>query len=222
MIGDGLQIGRRNKERRKKRKEPSTTKTKYVSVLIPQFTFSYLVIQRKTESDLRALRSAFTALTEEHADLQDAHSALSRNTTQLIASLKSQITTLTRQTSVLEEELAAVRQIAEERSRNIKEMQGQLDELSSAQYTKGAEDENMVVVREELHRQANYLRTLEGTNAKLNAELNVLRERNTSVEVLREEKRGLERKLKVLDELREKVVSLEAEVEAGRQEREEW
>jgi mitotic spindle assembly checkpoint protein MAD1 len=86
----------------------------------------------------------------------------------------------------------------------------------------GAEEENWSVVREELHKQADYLRTLEGTNAKMSMELNNLRERQASVEVLREEKRGLERKVKVLEELREKVVKLEAEVEAGRREREEW
>ena len=80
----------------------------------------------------------------------------------------------------------------------------------------------MSVVREELHRQANYLRALESTNAKLTSELIVLRERQTSVEVLKEEKRGLERKVQVLEELRTKVVRLEAEVEAGRREREEW
>lgn len=85
-----------------------------------------------------------------------------------------------------------------------------------------SEEENMNVVREELHRQANYLRTLESTNAKLTSELTVLRERHTSVEVLREEKRGLEKRVQVLDELRTKVVRLEAEVEAGRREREEW
>lgn len=87
---------------------------------------------------------------------------------------------------------------------------------------KGAEEENWNVVREELHRQANYLRSLESTNAKMNMELNVLRERHASVEVLKEEKRGLERKVKVMEELREKVVKLEAELDAGRREREEW
>ena len=85
-----------------------------------------------------------------------------------------------------------------------------------------SEEENMSVVREELHRQANYLRTLESTNAKLTSELTVLRERQTSVEVLREEKRGLVKRVQVLEELRTKVVKLEAEVEAGRREREEW
>ena len=85
-----------------------------------------------------------------------------------------------------------------------------------------SEEENMSVVREELHRQANYLRTLESTNAKLTSELTILRERQTSVEVLREQKRGLEKKVQVLEELRTKVVKLEAEVEAGRREREDW
>jgi len=80
----------------------------------------------------------------------------------------------------------------------------------------------MAVVREELHRQAGYLRNLESTNAKLNSELNILRERHASVEVLREEKRGLERKVTMLEEMRNKVIRLEAEVEAGRQERETW
>ena len=85
-----------------------------------------------------------------------------------------------------------------------------------------SEEENMSVVREELHRQANYLRSLESTNAKLTSELTVLRERQTSIEVLKEAKRGLEKKVQVLEELRTKVVRLEAEVEAGRREREEW
>ena len=80
----------------------------------------------------------------------------------------------------------------------------------------------MSVVRDELHRQADYLRTLESSNAKMLAELVVLRERQTSVEVLKEQKRGLEKKVQVLEELRTKVVKLEAEVEAGRREREDW
>ena len=80
----------------------------------------------------------------------------------------------------------------------------------------------MSVVRDELHRQADYLRTLESSNAKMLAELVVLRERQTSVEVLKEQKRGLEKKVQVIEELRTKVVKLEAEVEAGRREREEW
>ncbi|KAJ7621523.1 MAD-domain-containing protein [Mycena polygramma] len=179
---------------------------------------------KKKDAELRTLRSSLTTLREEFADLKDAHSSLSRSTSQTIASQKSQITTLTRQTALLEDEVSQFKLLAEERSHTIDEIQVQFQELNNLPESKAAEQENndMAVVREELHRQAAYLRTLESTNAKLTSELAVLRDRHTSIEVLREEKRGLERKLQPLEGLREKVVKLEAQVEAGRLERETW
>ncbi|KAF8208385.1 spindle assembly checkpoint component Mad1 [Mycena galopus ATCC 62051] len=178
----------------------------------------------KKDAELRTLRNSLTALREEFADLQDAHSSLQRSTAQTIASQKSQISTLTRQTSLLEEEVSQFKLLAEERSQTIDEIQVQVQELSIAPENKAAElvDQENRVVREELHRQAAYLNTLESTNAKLTSELAVLRARQTSIEVLREEKRGLELKLQPLADLREKVVKLEAQVEAGRRERETW
>ncbi|KAH6894805.1 spindle assembly checkpoint component Mad1 [Coprinopsis sp. MPI-PUGE-AT-0042] len=181
--------------------------------------------KRKTDTDIRTLRTSLTALREEFADLQDTHSALSRSTSQTIASQKSQLTTLNHRVELLEHELSQSQQTADERSRILANLQAQYDELVSQQdglMQFEAEQEGMGVVREELHRQAEYLRTLEAKNVKLTSELSYLRERNQSIEVLREEKRGLETKLVGLDELKEKVIRLEAEVEAGRLEREAW
>ncbi|KAF9466670.1 spindle assembly checkpoint component Mad1 [Collybia nuda] len=181
--------------------------------------------KRNDDTELRSLRNSLSTLREEHADLQDTYSSLSRTSTQTITSQKSQITTLTRQVSLLDDDLRQLKQIAEERRVTVAELQEQYDELSTAQDNvarDGAEQESMGVVREELHRQAEYLRTLESTNVRLNAELSILKERHISIEVLKEEKRGLEQKLRTLDDLREKVVRLEAEVEAGRKERETW
>lgn len=157
--------------------------------------------------------------------MKDAHSSLQRSTAQTIASHRSQITTLTHQSSLLQEELAEVRQIADSRSVTIDSLEAQLSDLASSQTSlihSTSEERDMHIVREELHRQAEYLRTVESKNAKLTTEVNVLRAKETSVEVLREEKRGLERKVRVMEELREKVVKLDAEVEAGRREREAW
>lgn len=125
---------------------------------------------------------------------------------------------------MLTAQLAEAQHVAEDRLLTIQALQEQVDAAQDHKEQQEGEEEkeNWGVVREELHRQANYLRTLESTNAKMTMELNALRERHTSVEVLREEKRGLERKVRVLEELRVKVVKLEAEVEAGRHEREEW
>ena len=61
---------------------------------------------------------------------------------------------------------------------------------------------------------------MESTNEKLTSELTVLKEWQTSVEVLKEQKRGLEKRLQVLEEFRIKDARLEAEVEVGRRERE--
>ncbi|KAJ7590642.1 MAD-domain-containing protein [Mycena floridula] len=181
--------------------------------------------KKKTDAELKSLRSSLSSLREEHADLQDQHAALSRSTTQTLASQKTQINMLTRKAELAEDELAQTKALAEERLTSLHELQERLDDLETAQdnfMRKGADEENMAVVRDELHRQANYLRTLESTNNKLSAELVLLRERHVSLEVLREEKRGLETKLRGMEEMRERLVKLQAQVDAGRQEREDW
>ncbi|KAF7319368.1 hypothetical protein HMN09_00274700 [Mycena chlorophos] len=177
------------------------------------------------DKELRTLRSNLTALREEFDELSDTHSNMSRTTAQTIASQKSQITTLTRQSSMLEEEVSQFRHLAEERSQTIDEIQNQLDGLESVPRTTVAgdqEEKDMQIIRDELHRQAQYLSKLEATNARLTSELAVLKERHTSIEVLREENRSLHHKLQPMEGLEEKVVQLEAQLDAARRERETW
>ncbi|KAF5335741.1 hypothetical protein D9611_009640 [Ephemerocybe angulata] len=186
---------------------------------------AYDEAKRKSDSELRSLRTSLTTLREEHADLLDTHSSLTRSTTQTANSQKALITTLQHRVQLLEDEHSQARQIADERSRILANLQAEYDELSEQNdrlLQSVSEQENMGIVREELQKQASYLRNLESTNAKLSAELNVLRERHQSIEVLREEKRGLETKLVVMSEMREKVVRLEAELGAARGERQQW
>ncbi|KAK7696454.1 hypothetical protein QCA50_001111 [Cerrena zonata] len=189
--------------------------------------------KRKLSSDLRALRNSYQALSREHDDLQEAQSTLQRQTSHTIASQKAEITTLSRQLDLLQKELVSFQDIAEQRRKSVEELQNQVDELAEAQAntsrlsvggegeSKG-EDENWAIIREELHRQANHLRTVESANVKMTSELNVLRQRNTSLEVLREQKRELEKKVEGMEQLKEKVVRLEAELDAARKEREDW
>ncbi|KAF8873896.1 spindle assembly checkpoint component Mad1 [Infundibulicybe gibba] len=180
--------------------------------------------KKKTETELRSLRSSLTQLREEHADLEDKHASLSRTTAQTISAQKSQLTTLDHRCQFLEDELSGARTLSEERLHTIQELQEECETLrtSQDQVQHASAEGDMGVVREELHRQAAYLRELESVNAKMTAELSMLKERHASIAVLKEEKRGLEGKVKVMEELRAKVVRLEAEVAAGRREREEW
>lgn len=165
------------------------------------------------------------SLREQYVDLEEAHSTLSRETAHTIATQTAEITTLSRQVEVLTGQLQEFKHIADERTHALDELQEKFDDLSVAQTDASFhvnDDENWGVIREELHRQASHLRTVEAENAKLNGELTTLRQRHANIEVLKEQKRELERKARGVDELREQVVRLEAELDAARREREEW
>ena len=162
---------------------------------------------------------------EEHADLSDAHTTLSQSTSGSVASLKSQIASLNAEQVALQAALMQSRALTSQQEATVESLQSQLLSQSQGESSKASnEDEarDMAVIRDELHRQASYLRSLEKDNAKLTREVTILRENSANVEVVREEKRGLERKLRTMDEMRNKVVTLEAEVEAARKEREAW
>ena len=65
-------------------------------------------------------------------------------------------------------------------------------------------------------------KALEASNARLTIEVHSLRNKQTSVEVLREENRALERKVSKMVDQEERITQLEGELEAARREREEW
>lgn len=92
--------------------------------------------------------------------------------------------------------------------------QNDRSDASTAGRSSGDTTENWKIIREELHRQSGYLRTLEAANARLNGEAEKLRQRAEVVEVLREEKHDLERKVRGVDDLRRRVGELEGELAA--------
>ncbi len=171
--------------------------------------------QKKLNAELRSLRTSLTTLRDEHEDLQEAHSTLSRSATQSSASQRTQISQLTRQVGALSDELAQTKALADDRLRAIDALHVEFDGL---QTRPPPDDQNMEVIREELHRQADYLRQLETANTKLKAEL----ARCGNVDVLREEKRTLERRVRGMDDLRRRIAELEGQVDASQREREEW
>ncbi|KAF8629030.1 hypothetical protein AX15_003591 [Amanita polypyramis BW_CC] len=185
----------------------------------------YAEEKQKLEAANRDFRARLTTLQEEYADLSDAHTSLSQSTSSNMASLKLQIASLKAEQTTLQTALTESCALNVQYEATITSLQSQLLSQSREERKPPSnEDEvrDMAVVRDELHRQASYLRSLEKENTKLTREVTLLRENNTSVEVVREEKRGLERKLRTMDEMRTKVVKLEAEVEAARKEREAW
>lgn len=177
------------------------------------------------EEDLKTLRKTLSTLREEHADLVDSHQALSHSRAQSESAHRSVLSTFASKETHLETLLKESHKLSEEHLRTISGLQAQIEELNLQRENDAklsAEEEGMGIIRQELQKQVAYLRDLERTNTNLQGELNVLRTRNVSIEVLREEKRALEVKLGRMEEFREKAARLEAELDAGRREREAW
>ena len=70
---------------------------------------------------------------------------------------------------------------------------------------RGGDEETLALVRKELSTQVEYIRKLEGTNREQGSELKALRKMARSVEVVEEEKRALEAKVGMMEDLRREL-----------------
>ncbi|KAJ3769493.1 spindle assembly checkpoint component Mad1 [Lentinula raphanica] len=181
---------------------------------------------RKREAELKHDRDVARGLLAElevaHAELGDHHDKLKRQHQHEVDLLKTQLEESQKQAMFLEarveEEKNAAKEVA---SKLASELSTSTSSLS--QSTSSAPDTDHRLLTAELKRQATYLRQLESTNTRLNADVivlkndnTVLRERNSVVEVLREEKRGLESRLKMKEVEVEKLVRKVEEVRRDR------
>jgi mitotic spindle assembly checkpoint protein MAD1 len=71
--------------------------------------------------------------------------------------------------------------------------------------TRGGDEETLALVKKELSTQVDYIRKLEGTNREQSSELKGLRKMARSVEVVEEEKRALEAKVGMMEDLRREL-----------------
>lgn len=126
--------------------------------------------------------------------------------------------------ALLEEELTHADTTSRERMMTINALREQIDQLEESRANSSISMDNTqwAVVRDELKTQTEELRSAKTLNARLTSELNKLRVRNQNVEILREEKRDLERKLARLEEFKERASRLQGELEAAKSEREAW
>ncbi|KAG0048045.1 coiled-coil domain-containing protein mad1 [Gryganskiella cystojenkinii] len=100
----------------------------------------------------------------------------------------------------------------------ITDLEDQIRQLR--QNVQGQDD--VVRVQRELKTQVAYIKQLEATSRQLTAECRHYKDLYRNAEVLKEEKVGLEQKLKMQDELRTKCAKLDVENEILRKEKEQW
>lgn len=164
-------------------------------------------------------------LRQEQIEIQEENAKLKSSCArQLSTSQNTPNSILTRRNAELEQELTRYKAVVKEKETSVQVLQQKVDQFEAAGDVaqKGSEkDKDWGVIKDELHRQASYMRSLESTNARLSAELTRYKNRYSNIEILREEKLALERKVSVTQELRERVVTLEGQVEAARREQQE-
>ncbi|KAF9364624.1 coiled-coil domain-containing protein mad1 [Mortierella sp. NVP85] len=82
--------------------------------------------------------------------------------------------------------------------------------------------EDVARVEKELKNQVAYIKQLESTNRQLAADCKHFKETYRNVELLKEEKTGLELQLKLMDDLRNKCAMLEVQKEVLTKEKQQW
>lgn len=99
---------------------------------------------------------------------------------------------------------------------------GQLESEVVRLRTQTGDADSLALVKRELSEQVAHIKKLEATNRGYQAELKQLRKQQKSVEIVEEEKRMLESKLRMMDNLREEVAEAQLQRQILEDERKSW
>ncbi|GAC95923.1 M protein repeat protein [Pseudozyma hubeiensis SY62] len=187
--------------------------------------------QETTRSKEAEWTSKRASLEDEVVRLRSSNSELTHRNDELSSESSSQVSELRAKVTSLESDLAKSRaeaQAATTRAKRFEDEVGankaELEDLQNAL----EEEQRMRIqqldearlggaesgakIAEELARQTSHLRKLEAENAHLTAENGRLSHHASNVELLKEEKRSLEAKLRTLDALRDQLAAAETQV----------
>lgn len=163
-----------------------------------------------------------------------------------LSSAQSSNSTLSARSRELEHELAQAIQLAKSEGENSEALEGELERLQAeigevrkdkdkereekrrleqeVEILRSVKDEeqNLKVVKEELHRQVEHLRSLEKENGKLVRKVDTYEKQHANVELLKENNKSLEKRLRGMDSMRKRMAELEAELDASKREKSEW
>ena len=177
---------------------------------------------------MKNLRGAYDKLRKQVDTLNIANDQLvmsAQQANRTNETLQSQLLALQQENEFNKSEAERYRKQASEASEQCGDLQDQLDQ-SIALTANNTFDisfaEDFGVIKGELSSQLNEIKTLKRENSKMRAELLVLRERNTSIEVLKEEKRSLEAKAMRADRLSVELETLLAQLEKVNAEHAKW
>ncbi|SPO24023.1 related to spindle assembly checkpoint protein [Ustilago trichophora] len=173
--------------------------------------------RQSLEDEVVRLRSSNSELTHRNDELASGSSTqlseLRARVTTLeseLAKSKAETQAATHRARMAEDELGANKAELEDLQNALEdEQQLRISQVDEARLGGGAEGKK---IAEELARQTSHLVKLEAVNAHLTAENGRLTHHASNVELLKEEKRSLEAKLRNLDSMRDQLIRAEAEI----------
>jgi mitotic spindle assembly checkpoint protein MAD1 len=164
------------------------------------------------------LQRQFDTLSESHDVLEKA----ARKANRISKDAQTQLTSVQEENEYNHAEAAKYRELVQQKEEELEGLKVSMriggGPVVSAD--SGRDSKEWDALRSQLLQQTEQMRRLEDANSKMKAELLVMKERYTNVEVLKEEKRVLERRVRDTDALREQLGMMEAQVDALRQESE--
>ncbi|KAN0059667.1 coiled-coil domain-containing protein mad1 [Thecaphora frezii] len=182
--------------------------------------------RRALEDELLKLRSQNAELRSEADESRAKGSGIEMELRRANTALESQVAHLRAQAKAAEaeavrwkDEFGTARAEVEDLENALEDEKRQRLEERESNRLGGEEGKK---ISEELSRQTSYVRKLEAEHAHLVAENGRLQHHASNVELLKEEKRSLEAKVRLLDELRAKLADAESAIRDLEQERREW
>lgn len=158
---------------------------------------------------------------ESYSTLEESYRSLEHRASQTEARLASNISNET----ALQSRLDATTHSLTEARTTITALENKITSLeSSLTSSQNVPDLTSTesVIRSELTRQVSHLKSLEARNARLLRENSVLKARDVDIDLLKEDKKTLEAKLKPVQQMRMDLVNAEMEVQSLLREKEEW
>jgi len=174
---------------------------------------------------MQEMRAALDNLQRQFDTLSESHDVLekaARKANRISEEAQNQLMSVQEENEYNHAEAAKYRQLVQEKEEELETLRlsARTGRGPAVTVDSGRDAKEWDALRSQLLQQTEQMRRLEDANAKMKAELLVMRERYTNVEVLKEEKRVLERRVRDADVMREQLGMMEAQVDALRQERE--
>ncbi|KAL9579623.1 MAG: hypothetical protein Q9212_005001, partial [Teloschistes hypoglaucus] len=177
------------------------------------------------EKKVRNLQEQNQSLREDVAEGQNALSSLDRQYKHQLQEIESKHTTLQRTLSDLRADLdlkSGALQNTQDRLAKKEAEAGHLESENLRLKAQAGESDTLAVIKRELSEQVTHIRRLETTNREQSTELKHYKRMHRAVEIVEEEKRVLERKIGLMDDLRKELHEARVRRQVLEDERQSW